>query len=111
MVKVQYVEGVASRSVPESCVVAGNRGGEALTGVRAGRVWSRERTLLWGADPVEEWGRRHRGARYRECPTVPARSETPSMHARTSTGNREIPRSPWVNGTQGRIGKSKDVRR
>lgn len=111
MVKVQDVEGVASHDVPESCAVAGNRGGEALTGVRAGWVWSRERTLLRDADPVEEWGRPHRGARYGECPSDPARSETPSMHARTSYGNREIPRSPWVDGTQGRIGKSKDERR
>jgi hypothetical protein len=111
MVKVQSVEGVASHDALESCAVAGNRDDEALTGVHAGRVLSRERTLLRGADPVGEWGRPHRGVRSGECPQDPARSETPSMHAHTSYGNREIPRSPRVDGTLGRIGKSKDVRR
>ena len=37
-----YVEGVAIRDGPESCVAAREGGGEALTGVRAGRVLSRE---------------------------------------------------------------------
>lgn len=42
MVKVQDSEGVASRTGSESCAVAGNRGREALTGGRVGRVLSRE---------------------------------------------------------------------
>ncbi len=33
-----YVEGVATHGGPESCVVAREGGGEALTGVRAGRA-------------------------------------------------------------------------
>ncbi len=33
-----YVEGLATRGGPESCVVAREGGGEALTGVRAGRA-------------------------------------------------------------------------
>ena len=110
MVKIQDAEGVASHSALESCAAAGNRGGEAWTGVRAGRVWSRER-MLRGADPVEDWGRRDVWARYRECPQDPARSEAPCMHARTSLGNREIPRLPQADGVWDRIGKSKDVRR
>jgi hypothetical protein len=69
MVKVQNVKGLAAHSVPESCVGAGNRIGEALTGGGAGPVLSRERyEPLWGTDPVRRWGRPHRGARYRECP-------------------------------------------
>ena len=35
-------EGLATHSDPESCAVVREGGGEALTGVRAGRVLSRE---------------------------------------------------------------------
>lgn len=41
--KVLGGEGVANYTGPESCVGAGDRTGEALTGVRAGRVLSREK--------------------------------------------------------------------
>ena len=41
--KESYVEGLADRNGPESCVGAREGVGEALTGVRAGRVFSRER--------------------------------------------------------------------
>ena len=41
--KEPYGEGVASHTGPESCVAARKGVGEALTGVRAGRVLSRER--------------------------------------------------------------------
>ncbi len=44
-----YGEGLAVHTGPESC--AADR--EALTGGRAGRVYSRERTLLRDADAVE----------------------------------------------------------
>ncbi len=40
--KEPYVEGVATHDDPESCVVVRKGGGEALTGVRAGEVLSRE---------------------------------------------------------------------
>ena len=40
--KEPYDEGVATRIGPESCAVGSNPWGEALTGVRAGPVWSRE---------------------------------------------------------------------
>ena len=33
-----YIEGVATHGGPESCVVVCEGGGEALTGVRAGRA-------------------------------------------------------------------------
>ena len=52
--KEPYGEGVASRTGPESCVAVRKGGGEALTGVRMGRVWSREsHGHLRGADAVE----------------------------------------------------------
>jgi hypothetical protein len=94
------------------------RKGEALTGVRAGRVLSREidepvenRGPLLGADAVEVGGRLHLPHRYREVRMDPARSETASMYGNTSHGNREIPRSSAGEGPADRIGKSKDARR
>jgi hypothetical protein len=63
--KESYGEGLAIHTGPESCV--GNRKGasEALTGVRAGRVLSRERGLDRDADALPERGRQHRFRRYR----------------------------------------------
>jgi len=109
--KESYVEGLATHDGPESCVGAREGTGEALTGVRAGRVLSRESNLLRGADAVEEGGRPRRPHRQREMREDPARSETPCTHGNTSHGNREIPRPPAVDGSAGRIGKSEDVRR
>ena len=109
--KESYGEGEATHTGPESCGVACEGGTEALTGVRAGRVLSRERTFLRDADAVGESGRQHRAHRYREVPPGPARSETPSTYGNTPHGNREIPCPPEADGASGRIGKSKDVRR
>jgi RNA-directed DNA polymerase len=114
--KESYVEGLAAHSGPESCVDVREGTGEALTGVRAGRVLSREsdsclRADLRGADAVEERGRPHPGHRYRETPGDPARSETPCMYGNTSRENREIPCPPATDGVAGRVGKSKDTRR
>ncbi len=109
--KESYVKGLAARSGPESCVVARKGRGEALTGEGAGRVLSRERTFLRGADAVRRCGRPHPEHRYREMPGNPARSETPSMHGNTSRENREIPCPPTTDGVVGRVGKSKDTRR
>jgi len=91
--KEPYGEGVATRSGPESCAVAREGEGEALTGERVGWVLSREDlTQLRGADAVRVSGRPHRAHRYREMLPDPARSETPCTHGTTSNGNREIPR-------------------
>ena len=106
--KESYGEGVATHTVPESCGVARKSGVEALTGVRAGRVLSRERRFLRGADAVRRSGRLHRLSRYRERQSDPARSQTPCTYGNTSRGNREVPCLP---GVAGRVGKSKDVRR
>ena len=98
--KESYGEGVATHTGPESCAVAREGGGEALTGGRAGRVLSREihdpRRKPWalrGADAVEEGGRPHLPCRHRETRRDPARSETLCTHGNISHGNREIPRS------------------
>jgi hypothetical protein len=102
-----YGEGIATHTGPESCAAVR----EALTGVRAGRVFSRETKLLRDADAVEEGGRPHPARRHRKTLRSPARSETPCMLGHTSRENRESPWLPVVDGTAGRIGKSKDVRR
>ncbi len=110
--KVFNVEGLATHDVPESCASPlGTHGREALAGVRAGWVLSRESNFLRGADLVGEWGRRHLSERYRKFRQGSARSETPRMFVHTLYGNREIPPPPAVNGAAGRIGKSKDIRR
>jgi hypothetical protein len=102
---------VATHFGPESCGAAREGGVEALTGERAGRVFSRVRTLLRDADAVGESGRPHPAHRYREACWNPARSETPCTYAGTSRGNREIPGLPRAAVALGRIGKSKDARR
>jgi len=109
--KKSYESGLATHIGPESCGAARKGGAEALTGGRAGRVFSRVRILLRDADAVGVSGRLHPVHRYREVYQSPARSETPCTHADTSRGNREIPGPPRVAVVLGRIGKSKDARR
>ena len=105
--KVSYVEGLASYGGPESCVHIREGVGEALTGVRAGRVWSREihapwRELreVWGAEVLETDRRPHwcgRGSDPAgEAASDPTRSETPRTRGNISHGNREIPRPAVV---------------
>ena len=113
--KVSYGEGVAIHTGSESCIGARKGAGEALTGVRAGQVLSREietpsrkRWLLRGADAVEIVGRQNWGRRYRETLLDLARSKTLCMYVSTLSGNREILCLPPEGG---RIGKSKDARR
>jgi RNA-directed DNA polymerase len=102
---------VATHIGPESCGAAREGGVEALTGERAGRVFSRVRQLLRDADAVRRCGRPHLVHRYREVHWSPARSETPCTYGSTSRGNREIPGPPRAAVALGRIGKSKDERR
>jgi hypothetical protein len=102
---------LATHIGPESCGAARKGSVEALTGERAGRAFSRVRTILRDADAVGVSGRPRRKCRYREALASPARSETPCTYASTSLGNREIPGLPRAAVARGRIGKSKDVRR
>jgi hypothetical protein len=109
--KESYECDVATHIGPESCGAAREGGVEALTGERAGRVFSRVRICLRDADAVGESGRLQPVHRYREVQRNPARSEIPSTYASTSRGNREIPSPPRAAVALGRVGKSKDVRR
>ena len=109
--KKSYESGLATHIGPESCGAAREGGIEALTGERAGRVFSRERQVLRDADALGVRGRQHLVHRYREVCQSPARSETPCTYISTSHGNREIPSPPRAAVALGRIGKSKDIRR
>ena len=109
--KKSYECEVATHIGPESCGAICEGSVEALTGERAGRVFSRVRNLLRDADVVGESGRPHRMHRYREVHPSPARSETPCTYVGASHGNREIPGLPRAAVALGRIGKSKDTRR
>jgi len=119
--KESYVESLASYGGPESCVHIRKGVGEALTGVRAGRILSRvihaprrKARVLRGAEAVEISRKQHRGCRIGEAASDPARSQTPCRHGNTLLGNREIPRPSaphWeVSGAE-RIVKPKGVRR
>jgi len=91
-----YVQGVAIQDGPESCVGVREDVGEALTGVRMGRVLSREIRLVRGADAVIRSGRRYDRRHQRKAPIDPARSETPRTCGIFLRENREI---PWCGGT------------
>ncbi len=106
--KESYGEDLASHTDPESCTVAREGGREALTGVCAGELLSREIIRVQGADAVSVCGRLHSMPRQGERYGDPARSENLSMHRTTSRENREIPWLPVSYGATGRIGKSED---
>ena len=106
--KESYDEGLATRIGSESCVEVRKGVGEALTGVRAGRILSRERVMLRGADAVSLSGRPHSRRRQSETQRNPARSRTPCMCGNTSRENRELPCPPAKGVVAGREGKSKD---
>jgi RNA-directed DNA polymerase len=109
--KESRVKGPATHDGPESCGASRKGSVEALTGERAGRVFSRESAFLRDADAVRRSGRQHRTHRYREMRPGPARSETPCTYGNTSHENREILCLPSADGAAGRVGKSKDIRR
>ena len=92
--KEPHVKGLATHDGPESCEASRKGSGEALTGVGAGRVFSRESGFLRDADAVGVSGRQHLAHRYREMRSGPARSEPPCTYGNTSHENREVLCSP-----------------
>jgi hypothetical protein len=111
--KKSYECEVATHFGPESCGAAREGGVEALIRERAGRVFSRVRSLLRGAVRYVHGVSDRAGfpcpSRYR-C-TGPSLPLSSTASADTSRGNREIPGLPRAVIALGRIGKSKDARR
>lgn len=85
--KESYVVGFATLSGPELCAFAREGGGDTLTGVRVGRVLSRERNSLRGADAVGGGGgRQHPRCQQREASRDPARSDCKAKNSITIIG-------------------------
>jgi len=99
-----YVEGLATRGDPESCVAFRKGRGEALTGARAGRAIE-PRNPTSGCPRSSDCGRQHPWSRYREWPGDPARSENHGMYGTSMRENRESPcppvRAGWRAGRPG----------
>ncbi len=102
-----YIEGVAVHGGPESCVVVREGGGEALTGVRAGRAIEPRNRTNRGADDVDTIGRQHRWQRYRELLVDPARSKNQGMcvklHAREPGGPAISRQVDYLAGRSGNV--------
>ncbi len=88
--QVLYVEDLANRNDPGSCVGIRKDAGEALIGEHAGRVLSREKFTVQGADAVEISGRQHGLGRQGEPQPDPAWSETSRTRGSHLHGNREL---------------------
>jgi len=109
--KESYVKGLAAHSGPESC--GGDRKVvvEALTGVRAGRAFSRE-------IPISPGCRRRKEARKATSEASPTRDAKESRAVRDPVhAPKHLAREPGdprftgPDGRAGRVGKSKDTRR
>ena len=107
--RVPYGEGLASSTGPKLCAVGSNASSEALAGVRAGQVLSREIWRFWGVDALHTSGRQHHSVRYRKCWMDPTRSQTLCMYGTFPHGNRESPCLLASDGDASRVGKSQDV--
>ena len=89
--RVSYGEGEAGHTGPESCGVGREDGVEALTGERAGWVWSPEILNVRDADALMSRGRLHAAKRQREDCSGPAGSKTPCTHRSISQGRQSLP--------------------
>ena len=77
-----YGEGVANHTGPESCGCGREAAREALTGVRAGQVWSGESNVVRGADAVVAAEGNRRGSVIARTRATPRRLRP--WHVRTS---------------------------
>jgi len=107
-----YGEGVANHIGPESCASVREGGGEALTGVRTGRVWSRE--ILFNSRVLTLWDRWKAtlGGSIARDPFRPCAVEGPGHVRKHPTREPGGPISAFRReGSEGRIGKSEDTSR
>jgi hypothetical protein len=105
-VQVPYDEGVANHIGPESCAVAREGRGEALTGECTGQPLSRERVSFWVPTPCIWWKATCPGATARACGR-PGVVKDPGIRRRSLRGNREISRSTVRWEPAIRIGKAR----
>jgi len=109
--KESYVEGLAAHDGPESCVGVRKEIGEALTGVRAGRVSSREIELSPGCRRRRRRRKATFGVPLSRGTTGPRAVRDP-VHVRKHLAREPgDPLSARADGGAGRVGKSKDIRR
>ena len=104
--QVPYDEGVANHIGPESCAVAREGHGEALTGECIGQPLSRERVLSWVPTPCIRWKARRPAAKARVV-EQPGVVRDPGMCRRSLHGNREISRPTVRQLPPVRIGKAR----
>jgi hypothetical protein len=105
-VQVPYDEGIANHIDPESCAVAREGIGEALTGARIGQPLSRERVLSWVPTPCEWWKATRLSALTRALGR-PGVVRDPGMCGHSLRGNREISRPTAWQLPPVRIGKAR----
>jgi hypothetical protein len=105
-VQVPYDEGLAIRIDPESCAVAREGLGEALTGERIGQPLSRESFLFWVPTPCKLWKATCPGALTRAFGR-PGVVRDPGMCRRSLRGNREISRPTVWQEPPVRVGKAR----
>jgi len=102
-----YIEGVATRDDPESCVVVREDAGEALTGARVGRAIEPRNQGSGVPTPLTGPEGNIVGSVMRELPADPARSENLCMRGISMRENREIPRlARRRDRVAGRLGKA-----
>jgi hypothetical protein len=105
-VQVPYDEGLAIRIDPESCAVAREGLGEALTGERIGQPLSRESFLFWVPTPCKLWKATCPGALTRAFGR-PGVVRDPGMCRRSLRGNREVSRPTVWQEPPVRVGKAR----
>jgi hypothetical protein len=105
-VQVPYDEGLAIRIDPESCAVAREGLGEALTGERIGQPLSRESFLFWVPTPCKLWKATCPGALTRAFGR-PGVVIDPGMCRRSLRGNREVSRPTVWQEPPVRVGKAR----
>jgi len=109
--KESYGEGVAIHTGPESCTLTRKGLGEALTGVRAGRVFSREILLESRVPTLWDRWKATLGVSLARDTLGPCAVADLGTYGNTSHGNREIPYWPSGRGSGGHVGKSEDTSR
>ncbi len=109
--KESYVEGLAAHDGPESCGGARKGVVEALTGVRAGRVFSRESNHPPGCRRRKQRRKATSEATLSPVAAEPRAVKDPEHVRKHLAREPGDPLSTGADGWTGRIGKSKDTRR